>query len=72
MSNRRTAFQPLAAILFILVFVAMLDWSRGRIVDLIVDVPVLVALIILVIKSLIDSPSESEKQRRNSLQLNRQ
>ena len=73
MSKVHTAFGPLATLLFCWAFIVWFDWSRGRMFDFVfIDVPILVVLIIVVLKSLIDSPSESERQRRSSLQLNRQ
>jgi hypothetical protein len=73
MSKVHTAFAPLATLLLCWAFVGWFDWSRGRMFDFaFIDVPILVVLIIVVIKSLIDSPSESERQRRSSFQLNSQ
>jgi cobalamin biosynthesis protein CobD/CbiB len=49
----------------------LIDWSRHP-VGVFIDIVLMVVLAIAVMKALIDSPSESERQRRFSDPLNRQ
>jgi phosphotransferase system glucose/maltose/N-acetylglucosamine-specific IIC component len=56
--------------LMLFILLLLFDWTRHRPVDVFIDVVYVVAFTFVILKFLIDSPSESERQRRISDQLN--
>jgi hypothetical protein len=52
------------------VLLFLFDWTRHRSADVFIDIVLVVVMTVAVLKSLIDSTSESESQRRFPDQLN--
>ncbi len=55
--------------LMLFILLLLFDWTRHRPVGVFIDLVYVVAFTFVILKFLIDSPSESERQRRISDQL---